>query len=479
MKRLINILVFMCLSLVVVGQEETRVVDSLRSVVKNQKGREKVKTMMELSDAFSEFSFDDCLVWGEKAIIEAKSQGYADLEADANYALGEHYGYHMDLDLSYDYLKAAYNMHLAMGNDTKAFEDIWRQAYFEHVYGNIDTALCMYEKVLTFAEQRNDTLGIAKVNSNKAILQYQKQEYQEAEITFKAARKNYDLLNDSIMVVHIDANMACLYMEWGKIDESKKLYRESISKLESLGDIGTLILAYKNYGILFEKENYNYDSVSFYLDKALQCIDIALSFQEGNQEIIIAKADLLLEFGHSNYMLDDYPKAINNFKEVLSMSEGVGYLMGQMKACMELAFIYSQIGALEKAKYYLDRFLEFESKAGNSLTHSKMRMPLMICYARLGRFDEFEYELDHFNEEYAGLVRQVVDLEQQNFDFEQYTASLLSKYETQSNQIKTLQAQRNHYRLAFFGLLAIALFVMVLFVAYKIVRKKRAKIEKG
>jgi hypothetical protein len=51
---------------------------------------------------------------------------------------------------------------------------------------------------------------------------------------------------------------------------------------------------------------------------------------------------------------------------------------------------------------------------------------------------------------------------------------LLIQYESQSEQIQTLQTQRNHYRLAFFGLLAIALFALALMIAYKIVRRKRA-----
>ena len=84
MRRLLNILVFLSLSLTVFAQEETRVVDSLLGVLPSQEGREKVETMIKLSKAFFDFSFDDCVDWGEKAIMEAKSQGYTDLEADAN-----------------------------------------------------------------------------------------------------------------------------------------------------------------------------------------------------------------------------------------------------------------------------------------------------------------------------------------------------------------------------------------------------------
>ena len=97
-------------------------------------------------------------------------------------------------------------------------------------------------------------------------------------------------------------------------------------------------------------------------------------------------------------------------------------------------------------------------------------------YARLGKFDEMESELKDFKEEYEALQRENNDLYDQLSTLQDNTQGLLQQYESQNDQIQTLQSQRNHYRLAFFGLLAIALAVLVLLVAYKIVRKKRTKV---
>lgn len=124
MKRFLSIVLFLLLVLATYGQEEIRVVDSLESAMAQQEGRERVKTMMELSKAFFDFSFDDCVDWGEKAIEEAQRMGYTDLEADATYALGLHYGYHVDLDLAQDCFKKAFDLHESVGNDAKAFEDL-------------------------------------------------------------------------------------------------------------------------------------------------------------------------------------------------------------------------------------------------------------------------------------------------------------------------------------------------------------------
>ena len=76
MKRLINILVFCCLTLPALAQEETSVVDSLLNVLPTQEGRDKVLTMIELTWEFYDVSYDDCIDWGEKAIKEAQNQGF-------------------------------------------------------------------------------------------------------------------------------------------------------------------------------------------------------------------------------------------------------------------------------------------------------------------------------------------------------------------------------------------------------------------
>ena len=476
MKRLFNILILLFLTTFTFAQDETRVIDSLESVMAKQEGREKVLTMIELVWEFYEVSYDDCLNWGEKAIKEAQTLGFPDLEADATYALAMQYGYHSDLDLAQYYLKKAYVLHHSLDNDARAFEDLWNQAYFEQIWGNVDSAFKIYENVLSFAEQRGDTLAMANTYANMAVIRYQINDFESSETYYKKCHSLYVGMDNQLEAARTIASLANIYMEWGRFAESKKLYREAILMLESLENYEFLMLAYKNYGILFEKEKYNSDSICYYFDKALQCIEVALSSRENYQDIIIVKADLLLEYGNLNYMQEDYNGAIKKFVDVLSISESVGYLFGQMKAFLGLGFVYSQLGSSEKSLYYLDKFLELESKVGTSMTHLKMRIPLMIIYARVGRFEEFEYELDHFNEEYSSLVRQIVDIEKKNDDLEQYASGLLERSESQSEQIQTLQTQRNHCRLAFFGLLAIALFALALLIAYKIVRKKRAKV---
>ena len=130
MKRLLNILVFLCLSSIVFAQEETRTIDSLENVLSTQQGSERIKTMIQMVWAFYDISFDDGIEWGEKAIKLSHEMGDIELEAEASYAIGVQYGYHNDFDLAQIYLKNSFDLFKRSGNEVRAFDAIWNQAYF-------------------------------------------------------------------------------------------------------------------------------------------------------------------------------------------------------------------------------------------------------------------------------------------------------------------------------------------------------------
>ena len=147
-----------------------------------------------------------------------------------------------------------------------------------------------------------------------------------------------------------------------------------------------------------------------------------------------------------------------------------------MLACLGLGKVYSHLGQASKSLSYLNRFFELEKITAISKYHSLARKPLIMDYARLGMVDAMEKEMTIFDDDYSDLIGENTSLYEQNRILGEETINLLERNDSLNHQIQTLQAERNHYRLAFFGLLAIMLFALVLFAAFKIVRKKRSKV---
>ena len=479
MRRLINILILFGLTFPVVAQDDTHIVDSLRNILPTQEGREKVLTMIELTWEFYDISFDDGISWGEKAIKEAHDLGFVDLEADASYALGMQYGYHADLDLAKIYLKKAYTLHKTVGNDDISFEDLWNQAYFEQVWGDVDTAFQDYEKVLTFAEQRHDSLAMAQTYANMAVIHYHWQDFKKAEIGFKKSCHLYQLINSPIWMARMEANLANLYMEWEKYAEARNLFRIVIPQLESIDDYGWLLRAYKNYGQLFMKDHIDYDSASYYFEKAMACTTQEALTRNSSNAMANEKVDLLVEMGNVALYKQDEKTAVDYFEEALALAQNNKYQIGVIQAAHALGQLYAIQGKARLSLHYLEIYALAVQRSGVTLLDAQTKKPLILDYARLGRYEDMERELDALDEMRAALMRENADIYERYEVLQDEATGLLEQHESQNKQIQTLQTQRNHYRLAFFGLLAIMLSAMVLFVSYKIVRKNRAKIEKG
>ncbi len=476
MKRLFNILVFLSLASLVLGQDETRAIDSLESVMAKQEGREKVLTMIELSKAFFDFSFDDCIDWSEKAIQLSHEIGDMELEADAHFSLGINYGYHADLDLAHIYLKKSLDLYQRLGNENKSFESLWNLAYFELILGNMDTACLAFQKVLSVAEQRHDSLAYAQASDNLAYVQYQRNDFDGAIKAYEASRKIYALLNDSLAVTHTNLNLAIILNECRRTTEARELFAKVIPQLEAFQEIDMMLTAYKNYGMLFARDLVNYDSASYYFEKALACLESESLSRADRQTMAYSKVDLMVEMGNVAVNCHDEMTAKSHFENAFSLAEENKYHLGMMQSALSLGQLYASQGKATISMHYLEIYAKEAKQSGITMMESAVKKPLIINYARLGRFEEMASELDAFDEYRQALQRENNDLYDQISTLQDESQGLLQQYESQNEQIQTLQSQRNQYRLAFFGLLAIALFALALLIAYKIVRKKRAKV---
>lgn len=475
MKRLLSILVFCCLAMTAFAQEETRVVDSLLSVLEQHQGRDKVLTMIELTWEFYDVSYDDCIDWGEKAIKEAQEEGIADLEAKANYALGVQYAFHGDLDLAKIYLKQAHAQFTALGDTKYAFESLWNLATYEMSFGNIDTAYSVYEEALPLAKLMNDTSADASVMSNMGLIWYKRGNPEKSLHYYAEAKKLFEAVGDEGNVLRLQSNIAAIYLERDRYDEARKIFWNILPRFEANGDNYYAFLACKNLGLIYEDTYVNYDSALFYFQKAIDCGENSVLSKENEVPLYNEKSGALAEMANIMERQGDHPKAVAKYEEALALAENSGYLYGQMEACVGLGKIYSKLGQAQKSLQYFNRYFELEQKSGLVQLRPTLRKALSLDYARLGMMNELDAELSDMDNAISELQRDNAVLYDENGIMQAQLSDLLELHDAQNNQIQTLQAERNQYRLAFFGLLAIALFMVVLFVAYKIVRKNRAK----
>lgn len=450
--------------------QETRIVDSLQEAYASQEGREKVKTMIELTWDFYDVSFDDCISWGEKAVKEANTLGYGDLEAKANYVLGIQYAHHADLDLAKDYLRRSYAQNMALADTANAFEALWSIATYELTLGNVDSSAIAYDKALNLAEQLKDSLSIVHIFLNQAAIHHQKSEYQQSlNIYIKAKRVATDLGATSL-AMQAHSNIATVYMESGKPVEAKEMFLSLLPQLEANEDYWFMQNVYMNLGSLYVNDFVNYDSAMHYFEKSIHCADFQVQRPFEQNRMRVLKSDVLSEMANISFLRGDSHAALKGYAEALALAEAENHLTGQMIACAGFGKIYAQLGQASKSMAYLNRYYELEAKTGVTKMHIAVRLPLVLNYARLGRFDELEKELRDIDEERAAFLRENVDLHDRNHELEETVENLVRRMEEQDAQNEALQTRLRRCRMAIFGCLALALATLLGWIAAKIVK---------
>ena len=469
MKRLMLIVVFIVLAYSCVAQSnEMHVIDSLQSVMAKQEGARRVETMTELARAMFDVSYDDCISLGEAAVVEAEKLNDEELLSWTHWKLGISFMNHYDFDLAHEHFEKA--LTLLEGKE----DSEWRmyalnyKGRVELLMGELDLALPTFQQALSVSENIEDELNCADVINNLAYIHFQQDDLDKAMECFQDARQRYARAQDTLSMAQCDNNISNIYVEWQQYNKAHSILQKAIPVFEFYDDEASLAHAYQNLGTVYATGHVNLDSALFYLHKSIVCAE-----NVGDQITLIEdELELAKVLKHQNREKE----ALSLYQSALHSSETIGYSIGMLEAYKNLGIHYNETGDFTTSAIYLKRCMDLASEKGNQLYVNAVRPCLIADYARLGQLIEMKKELGLMHDNYLDILNEnnvlSGELSRVQFDKE----DLLGQYESQNEQIETLYAQRNQYRLAFFGLLAIALFILVLFVAYKIVRKKRAKV---
>lgn len=467
MKRWFNILVFLCIGISCLGQDETRVIDSLENVMAKQEGRERIETMLELSRAFFDVSYDDCLSWGEKAIVEAKQFKDEELIAKAYWKIGLRFLNHYELDLACDNFNQALLKLDGQPDSELLMQVLNYKGRVEIFMGDMEMAMETYQQALKVSENLGDELNSADVINNMAYIYFEQDNLNRSLEYFSDARRKYMRLGDTLSAAQCDNNISNIYVQWQQYDEAQKLLRQAIPVFEQNEDEASLAHAYQNLGTVYASGTVNLDSALSYLQKAIVCAE-----NVGDQITLIEDE---LELANVLKHLNNEKDAISLYQSALHSSEAMGYLNGMLEAYKNLGIHYNLSGDYTTSAVYLRRCMDLASEKGNQLYVNTVRPYLIADYARLGQLMEMKKELGLMQDDYEGVVNENNALDEELSRLRYNAEGLLEQYESQNQQLATLQAQRDRYRLAFYGILAIALAVVVFLAIYKIVRKNNPK----
>lgn len=461
-------MVFIVLSFSVYGrQAETRKIDSLQEVMAKQEGIEKVETMMEYSRALAEVSFDDCIHWGEKAIVEATQLQNDELVAKAFWKIGLRYLNHYEFDLAYDNFCQAMEILEGRGDSELLMDVLNYKGRVELLMGEMDAAQSTFDMDMKVSENLGDEANCADVINNLAYIFFNQDDLDKSLDYFKDARHRYIQLGDTLSTAQCDNNISNIYVQRQQYDQARAVLVKAIPIFAHYGDEASLAHAYQNLGTVYASGHVDLDSAMYYLHKSIVCAE-----NVGDQLTLIEDE---LELAGVLKLLNRDGEAISLFQSALHSSEVVGYTSGMLDAYKNLGIYYNEKGDFTTSAIYLRRCMDLANAKGNILYANVVRPYLIADYASLGQLMDMKKELGLMIDNYKGIINENNALDEELTKLREHTEGLLEQYDSQNRQIETLQTQRDQYRLALCGLLAITVFVLAVLIAYKIVRKNRAK----
>jgi tetratricopeptide (TPR) repeat protein len=453
MKRLLNILVFFCLTSTILAQEETRVVDSLQVVLATQEGREKVETMIELSKVFFDLSFDDCIDWGEKAVKEAIWLQDEELIAMSYWKIGLLYLNHFELDLAHEQFDKAYKILRNKGDSELLMRVLNFKGGVELFMGEMDSALITLQYNQQVSENLGDELNYADVLNNMAYIHFQRDDLDKAMECFQDARQRYVQGNDTLSMAQCDNNISNIYVQWQQYDKAMSLLQNAIPIFAQNDDEASLAHAYQNLGTVFATGIVDFDSAMIYLRKSIICAESV------DDQMTLAEDEI--ELANVLKRLNRDKEAVSLYQSALHVSEAMGFQKGLLDAYRHLGIHYNEKGDFTTSAIYLKRCMDLASKKGNKLYVNSIRPYLISDYAHLGHYTEMSKELGLFMDNYESFVSESDALDKELERVRENAEGILSQYESQNKQLVIMQTQLSHYRLAFFGCLAIVLAVLL------------------
>jgi len=331
-------------------------VDSLKSVLSNQKGVEHITTLSNLSRALSRRDPDQALRYGRLALEESfsiqDSINVCKMLIDLSYI----HKYRGDLKTALNNLNRAYYI-------AKKLDDYKSLISSMTALGSVYYSLAIYDKALEYhfesiklKEKENDILRLATSYNNIGLVFYKVDDTEQALEYFEKALELKLNRGDTLRTISTYINIGLVYNELQNDVQSKRNFRNVIDISRKYSSTRYLGDAFNGLGNVYIREN-NYDSANHFLKLALIESDRKHSnFLQGSNFYLLAKLNIL----HNHLDI-----AIDFLKKSQVLSEKLDDKVRQKNNMKLFADIYEMKSKYDSAFYYQKKYSVLEDSIFN------------------------------------------------------------------------------------------------------------------
>ncbi|WP_278035003.1 tetratricopeptide repeat-containing sensor histidine kinase [Flavobacterium nitratireducens] len=217
-----TLFIFLLCTGITFSQKSNHAIDSLKNALKICNKLEKLKTLIQLSDEYSNIDLEQSKKISYLALSQSRLQNNPTYIAMAFNCIANVHQYKSELDSALYFHKKALSIRKSI-NDSLGMADTYNNIGI--VYdskGQFDAALKYYFKALYFYEKKKDNVKQAMTNTNIGIIYKAQKEYSKALLYYRRAIALYFKTSDKLGQTMAVGNLGGLLINFKKYQESLK-----------------------------------------------------------------------------------------------------------------------------------------------------------------------------------------------------------------------------------------------------------------
>lgn len=402
-RRIIFLLIIVCLKCQAIQAQHTKPVDSLENKIASaMPDTNKVKMLINLAIQYSATDSAKAIKNVTNALTLSNQLNYVNGQIDAYNNLGIFFMdfYNMEKALSYfkqaealekkyhkeamltklysnmgnlysDWNKSAdaityYNKAIEIGlkyNNKKSVGIVYNNLGTEYIQsGNLQKATEYLLKGIAIREEINDQKGIANMSMNLSVLYKELEKYSDAIAYGNNAIAIYKTLGLPIEIGKVYVNFGLIANRQKNYPLAEKYFDDALKLFKGTTYTRGLAAVYNNRGLVLKNQNKVKEALANYQAG----YELALSTKDKQSQTVS-----LIELGDLAMMTKDYAASENYLLQALKMAQEIQYLELEKDANETLANLYKEKGDYEKA--YVHQ-VKFNSISDSMLAKDKIKI---------------------------------------------------------------------------------------------------------
>lgn len=453
-------LIILSLSISLKADEEKNIrkIDSLTKLISVQTGRERVETLIALSEVYRETSPDKSHETDSQAGQYASQQGLESMKGIILLSFGKTASLSGDYTLALDYINQAITALKETSNFIELANAYTNKGLVLRNMAQYDQSIEEFNKAEKIAKKHELIEQQAGASTNRATVYFSMGDYEKAMESYQQSMEIYKSLNDSLRYAKTMMNVGNVYWQWDKNELALEMLLEAKKVFENKNDLVELGRVLNNIGrIYYQDFNDTTQALAYYQQ--------SLSIREkiGNQ---LGMSVVLANIGNIYRDRNQLDEAFKIYEKSLGISKFIGYKEG-----IALAYYYMGVARQMNEEYeisnqMLDSCRLTALAAEMTPYYAPVNESKMSNYAKLNDLEGFIAEFEIYSEMHNSVKDELHELKFKELSTRKQLEKLTFELEQTKAKIKTQQQSLVYYKIA------VATLMILLFLTVFYTRKK-------